>query len=145
MVDRLITLGKRGNLHARRQAISVLQDASLAQKLFGPLAERYASRNGGYTRVLKAGFRYGDAAPMAVIELVDRDKEAKGLDSGPSAENATVRPANPSHLKRVQCGTAKAIDGVGLFGGQAAPSRLQDRIGHVSGRYYNCDLPATVG
>jgi large subunit ribosomal protein L17 len=88
VVDRLITLGKRGNLHARRQAISVLQDAGLAQKLFGPLAERYASRNGGYTRVLKAGFRYGDAAPMAVIELVDRDKDAKGLDSGPTAEKA---------------------------------------------------------
>ena len=86
VVDRLITLGKRGNLHARRQAISVLQDAQLAQKLFGPLAERYATRNGGYTRVLKAGFRYGDAAPMAVIELVDRDPDAKGLDSGPTAE-----------------------------------------------------------
>jgi large subunit ribosomal protein L17 len=88
VVDRLITLGKRGNLHARRQAISVLQDAQLAQKLFGPLAERYAARNGGYTRVLKAGFRYGDAAPMAVIELVDRDPDAKGLDSGPTAEKA---------------------------------------------------------
>ena len=83
VVDRLITLGKRGNLHARRQAISVLQDAGLAQKLFGPLAERYSTRNGGYTRVLKAGFRYGDAAPMAVIELVDRDEGARGLDSGP--------------------------------------------------------------
>jgi large subunit ribosomal protein L17 len=88
VVDRLITRGKRGNLHARRQAISVLQDAQLAQKLFGPLAERYAARNGGYTRVLKAGFRYGDAAPMAVIELVDRDPDAKGLDSGPTAEKA---------------------------------------------------------
>ena len=88
VVDRLITLGKRGNLHARRQAISVLQDAQLAQKLFGPLAERYSARNGGYTRVLKAGFRYGDAAPMAVIELVDRDENAKGLDSGPTAEKA---------------------------------------------------------
>ena len=88
VVDRLITLGKRGNLHARRQAISVLQDAELAQKLFGPLAERYSTRNGGYTRVLKAGFRYGDAAPMAVIELVDRDPDAKGLDSGPTAEKA---------------------------------------------------------
>jgi large subunit ribosomal protein L17 len=86
VVDRLITLGKRGNLHARRQAISVLQDAELAQKLFGPLAERYSARNGGYTRVMKAGFRYGDAAPMAVIELVDRDPDAKGLDSGPTAE-----------------------------------------------------------
>ncbi|HEX6103585.1 MAG TPA: 50S ribosomal protein L17 [Alphaproteobacteria bacterium] len=86
VVDRLITLGKRGNLHARRQAISVLQDAELAQKLFGPLAERYSARNGGYTRVMKAGFRYGDAAPMAVIELVDRDEGAKGLDSGPTAE-----------------------------------------------------------
>ena len=88
VVDRLITLGKRGNLHARRQAISVLQDAGLAQKLFGPLAERYATRNGGYTRVMKAGFRYGDAAPLAVIELVDRDPAAKGLDSGPTAEKA---------------------------------------------------------
>ena len=88
VVDRLITLGKRGNLHARRQAISVLHDAELAQKLFGPLAERYSARNGGYTRVLKAGFRYGDAAPMAVIELVDRDENAKGLDSGPTAERA---------------------------------------------------------
>jgi large subunit ribosomal protein L17 len=86
VVDRLITLGKRGNLHARRQAISVLQDSELAQKLFGPLAERYSARNGGYTRVMKAGFRYGDAAPMAVIELVDRDPDAKGLDSGPIAE-----------------------------------------------------------
>ena len=88
VVDRLITLGKRGNLHARRQAISLLQDAGIAQKLFGPLAERYAGRNGGYTRVLKAGFRYGDAAPMAVIELVDRDPAAKGLDSGPTVEKA---------------------------------------------------------
>ena len=86
VVEKLVTLGKRGNLHARRQAISVLQDAQLAQKLFGPLAERYSARNGGYTRVLKAGFRYGDAAPMAVIELVDRDENAKGLDSGPTAE-----------------------------------------------------------
>jgi large subunit ribosomal protein L17 len=90
VVDRLVTLGKRGNLHARRQAISVLQDAQLAQKLFGPLAERYSARNGGYTRVLKAGLRYGDAAPMAVIELVDRDENAKGLDSGPTAEKTEV-------------------------------------------------------
>ncbi len=84
LVDRLITLGKRGNLHARRQALSVLGgDTALAAKLFDTLAPRYAERQGGYTRVLKAGFRYGDAAPMAVIELVDRDPEAKGQDSGP--------------------------------------------------------------
>ena len=83
IVDKLITLGKRGGLHARRQALAVLQDTKLAEKLFSTLAERYAKRRGGYTRVLKAGFRYGDAAPLAVIELVDRDPEAKGLDSGP--------------------------------------------------------------
>jgi large subunit ribosomal protein L17 len=91
IVDNLITLGKRGkgNLHARRQAISRLGgDAKLADKLFTTLAERYASRAGGYTRVLKAGFRFGDAAPMAVIELVDRDPEAKGKDSGPSQSKA---------------------------------------------------------
>ena len=93
VVDRLITLGKRGaeNLHARRQAIRRLGgDAKLADKLFTTLAERYAERNGGYTRVLRAGFRYGDSAPMAVIELVDRDPEAKGLDSGPLPERDAV-------------------------------------------------------
>ncbi len=83
IVDKLITLGKRGDLHARRQAISMLGDSKLAAKLFDTLAPRYAARAGGYTRVLKAGFRYGDDAAMAVIELVDRDPDAKGLDSGP--------------------------------------------------------------
>ena len=83
VVERLITLGKRGNLHARRQAIAVLADAGLAAKLFDTLAPRYAERHGGYTRVIKAGMRYGDAAPMALIEFVDRDLEAKGKDSGP--------------------------------------------------------------
>jgi large subunit ribosomal protein L17 len=80
IADRLITLGKRGNLHARRQAIAVLGDAALAAKLFDTLAPRYAKRNGGYTRVLKAGFRYGDASPMAVVELVERDPAAKGAE-----------------------------------------------------------------
>jgi large subunit ribosomal protein L17 len=84
IVDKLITLGKRGNLHARRQAISLLGDSKLAAKLFDTLAPRYATRAGGYTRVLKAGFRHGDMAAMAVIELVDRDPAAKGLDSGPT-------------------------------------------------------------
>ncbi|HEX6959661.1 MAG TPA: 50S ribosomal protein L17 [Ferrovibrio sp.] len=77
-VEKLITLGKRGGLHARRQALAVLRDTELTAKLFGPLAERYRQRNGGYTRVLKAGMRYGDAADMAVIELVDRDPAARG-------------------------------------------------------------------
>ncbi len=86
VVDRLITLGKRGDLHARRQALSVLRDPKITAKLFDALATRYKDRPGGYTRVLKAGFRYGDMAPMAVIELVDRDPEAKGQDSGPVQE-----------------------------------------------------------
>lgn len=86
VVDRLITLGKRGDLHARRQALATLKDRKIAAKLFDDLAERYKDRPGGYTRVLKAGFRYGDMAPMAIIELVDRDLEAKGQDSGPTQE-----------------------------------------------------------
>ncbi len=84
--DKLITIGKKGNLSARRQAISKLGDFKLVEKLFSILAKRYETRNGGYSRVLKAGFRYGDAAPMAVIELVDRDEEARGKDSGPTQE-----------------------------------------------------------
>ena len=83
VVERMITLGKRGNLHARRQALSFLKDETVVRKLFDGLAERYDDRAGGYTRVLKAGFRYGDSAPMAYIELVDRDEDAKGQDSGP--------------------------------------------------------------
>lgn len=78
VVDKLITLGKRGDLHARRQAIARTRDVEQVKKLFDVLGPRYKERNGGYTRVLKAGFRYGDNAPMAVIELVDRDVEAKG-------------------------------------------------------------------
>src|SRR5215211_4354739 len=81
--ERLITLGKRGGLHARRQAIAKLGDAKLAEKLLTTLAERYADRQGGYTRIIKDGFRYGDDAPMALIELVERDIDAKGQDSGP--------------------------------------------------------------
>jgi len=83
IVEKLITLGKKGGLHNRRLAFAQLRDDTIVAKLFGPLAERYTERPGGYTRVLKAGFRYGDAAPMAVIELVDRDTSAKGQDSGP--------------------------------------------------------------
>jgi large subunit ribosomal protein L17 len=82
-VEKLITLGKRGDLHARRQANAKLRDDKVVAKLFAVIGPRYKDRSGGYTRIIKAGFRYGDAAPMAVIELVDRDVAAKGLDSGP--------------------------------------------------------------
>ena len=88
IVDKLITLAKKNSLHARRQAFSKLRDDKMVTKLFGTLASRYADRTGGYTRVLKAGFRYGDSAAMAVIELVDRDEDARGKDSGP-VQNTT--------------------------------------------------------
>ena len=88
VVEKLVTLGKRGDLHARRLAISRLRDVALVKKLFDVIGPRYKTRNGGYTRVLKAGFRYGDNAPVAVIEFVDRDPDAKGKDSGPTQEAA---------------------------------------------------------
>ncbi len=88
VAEKLITLGKRGSMHARRQAYAQLRDDAIVGKLFTALADRYRSRAGGYTRVLKAGMRHGDAADMAVIELVDRDVTAKGLDSGPRPERA---------------------------------------------------------
>ncbi|MBR2124818.1 MAG: 50S ribosomal protein L17 [Acetobacter sp.] len=83
VVEKLITLGKRGDLHARRQAYAVLRDEAIVRKLFSTVAERYKTRQGGYVRVLRAGMRYGDAASMAIIELVDRDVLVKGQDSGP--------------------------------------------------------------
>jgi large subunit ribosomal protein L17 len=86
VVEKLVTLGKRGDLPARRQAIAELKDVDLVKKLFDVLAPRYKERHGGYTRVLKAGFRYGDNAAMAVIEFVDRDETARGQDSGPVQE-----------------------------------------------------------
>ncbi len=86
VVEALITLAKRGDLHARRVAASRLKDEAMTGKLFGTLGPRYQDRPGGYTRVLKAGFRFGDNAPLAVIELVDRDETAKGQDSGPVAD-----------------------------------------------------------
>ena len=83
IVEKLITLGKRGDLHARRQAIAQVRDEDQVRKLFAVIGPRYKDRNGGYTRILKAGYRYGDNAAVAVIEFVDRDVNAKGLDSGP--------------------------------------------------------------
>ena len=94
IVEKLITLAKKGSLHAKRQAYSKLRDDKMVTKLFGTLATRYADRAGGYTRVLKAGYRYGDAAAMAVIELVDRDEDARGLDSGP-VQNITESSDEP--------------------------------------------------
>ena len=86
IVERLITMGRRGGLHVRRHAIAVLHDKALADKLLTTLADRYRTRPGGYTRIIKAGYRYGDNAAMALIELVDRDPEAKCKDSGPLPE-----------------------------------------------------------
>jgi large subunit ribosomal protein L17 len=92
VVEKLITLGKKGSLHARRQAISEIRDVAMVKKLFEVLAPRYTERHGGYTRIMKAGFRYGDNAPRAVIEFVDRDVDAKGQDSGP-VQNAGAEEA----------------------------------------------------
>ena len=88
IVEKLVTLAKRGDLHARRQAISAVRDIPQVGKLFAVIGPRYAERNGGYIRIMKAGFRHGDDAAMAIIEFVDRDVSAKGKDSGPVAEQA---------------------------------------------------------
>jgi large subunit ribosomal protein L17 len=93
IVEKLITLGKRGDLHARRRAIAEIRDVPMVKKLFEVLAPRYKERNGGYTRVLKAGFRYGDNSPVAVIEFVDRDVTAKGQDSGPAPQLSAAAAA----------------------------------------------------
>jgi large subunit ribosomal protein L17 len=93
IVEKLITLGKRGDLHARRQAVSEIRDVAMVKKLFDVLGPRYKERAGGYTRVLKAGFRYGDSAAVAVIEFVDRDVDAKGIDSGPVPEKKEAEAA----------------------------------------------------
>jgi large subunit ribosomal protein L17 len=94
IVEKLITLGKRGDLHARRQAISQMRDVDMVKKLFEVIGPRYQTRNGGYTRVLKAGYRYGDSAAVAVIELVDRDVEAKGKDD--LARHEAAKAAQPA-------------------------------------------------
>jgi large subunit ribosomal protein L17 len=93
IVEKLVTLGKRGGLHARRQAIAEIRDVAMVKKLFDVLGPRYKERHGGYTRVMKAGFRYGDNAPLGVIEFVDRDVDAKGLDSGPVGEKKVEESA----------------------------------------------------
>ena len=106
-MDKLITLGKKGTLSSRRQAIATMRDETQVRKLFDTLADRYKDRQGGYTRVLKAGFRYGDNAPMAVIELVDRDVNAKGQDSGPT-QFVTDEDFNP--MADFGAGETTAVD-----------------------------------
>ena len=93
IVEKLVTLGKRGGLHARRQAIAQIRDVAIVRKLFDVLAPRYKERQGGYTRIMKAGFRFGDNAPLGVIEFVDRDVDAKGADSGPGTEKGAQEAA----------------------------------------------------
>ncbi|HVY50288.1 MAG TPA: 50S ribosomal protein L17 [Devosia sp.] len=93
IVEKLVTLGKRGDLHARRQAIAQVRDETQVAKLFGVLGPRYKDRNGGYIRILKAGYRFGDNAAVAVIEFVDRDTSAKGQDSGPVPEKTETEAA----------------------------------------------------
>ncbi len=85
-IEKIITLGKKGDLMSRRKTVSILQDQDMTKKTFDVFAKRYKDRNGGYTRIVKLGNRFGDNAPVAVIELVDRDEEAKGKDSGPVIE-----------------------------------------------------------
>ena len=89
-IEKIITLGKKGDLLSRRKTISILQDLKMSKKVFDVLAERYKKRNGGYTRIIKLGNRFGDNAPTAIIELVDRDENAKGLDSGPVIEKKST-------------------------------------------------------
>ena len=94
VVEKLVTLGKRGDLHARRQAIAQIRDVPMVKKLFDVIGPRYKDRNGGYTRVLKAGYRYGDSAPIGVIELVDRDESVKGKDDRARSEAMKEQQAN---------------------------------------------------
>src|SRR5437763_2171761 len=96
IIEKLVTLGKRGGLHARRQAIAQMRDIAMVRKLFDVIGPRYKERNGGYTRVLKAGFRYGDSAPVAVIEFVDRNVEAKGSEDRARHEAAKAATPAPS-------------------------------------------------
>ncbi len=107
IAEKLVTLAKRGDLHCRRQAISFMRDKKAVDKLFAVLAERYKSRNGGYTRVLKAGFRFGDCAPMAVIELVDRDINAKQSGKPDASKNALKKATPKDIAKTAEAAVAK--------------------------------------
>ena len=94
-VEKIVTLGKKGDLLSRRKAISILQDQKMSKKVFDVLADRYKNRNGGYTRIIKLGNRFGDNAPTAVIEFIERDENAKGQDSGPVIEKKPTEEVEP--------------------------------------------------
>lgn len=111
IIEKMITNARSKDLHARREALSFLRDEAMTEKLLTVLVDRYANRNGGYTRVLKAGFRYGDMAPMAIIEFVDRDVTAKGKDSGAKEEVAVVEEEAPvAEEKKAKKKTAKKAE-----------------------------------
>src|SRR6201982_2321495 len=109
VVEKLVTPGKRGGLHARRQAIAQMRDIAMVKKLFEVIGPRYKDRNGGYTRVLKAGFRYGDSAPVAVIEFVDRARDAQGVDSGPVQERVEAGGPPPARPDGKNSGAAALL------------------------------------
>ena len=140
VADRLITLAKRGNLHSRRLAVSRIRDEAMVKKLFEVLGPRYKERSGGYTRVLKAGYRYGDSAPMAVIEFVDRDEDARGQDSGPTQftdDDEIEEPAAASEQHRPQLDGARDR-GSPLRAGRARPvgrPLLGAQVGVQPGRH----------
>ncbi|MFQ5672230.1 MAG: 50S ribosomal protein L17 [Nitrospinales bacterium] len=124
-VEKTITLGKKGTLHARRQAFKLVAEKSIVQKIFGPLAERYAGRNGGYTRIIKIGNRRGDCAPMAFIELVDREGEepkTKPAQAGATARKKTPPKAKPAATQKTETGKPKPKSKT-----KATPKTRQDK------------------
>ena len=135
-MEKLVTLGKKGGLSMRRQAISEMRDLDQTRKLFDVLATRYKDRQGGYTRIIKAGFRYGDNAPMAVIEFVDRDVDAKGLDSGPVQEKARRSGVSSSRIR-----FRKRRRGAAFF---AQPMRARWASGIASQRVGKATLPMSA-
>ena len=136
IVEKLITLGKRGDLHARRQAIAQMRDLAMVKKLFEVLGPRYKDRHGGYTRVLKAGFRYGDNAALAVIELVDRDVDAKGLDSGPvNVETEAEMLRTPNFGRKSLNEIKEVLAQMGLHLGMEVPGWPPDNIDELAKRF----------
>jgi large subunit ribosomal protein L17 len=139
-VEKIITLGKKGGLSNRRKAIATIRDATQVKKVFDILSERYADRKGGYTRILKAGFRYGDAAPMAVIEFVDRDEDAKGKDSGPvqgaeevASEHESTADKKPAKSKKPGGTKADAQHTADVKGSSKSAEKKKSKVRKVGG------------